>query len=52
MLNKDKLQPSAKIMEHLALLEEEREATLKRLEEEFRWKNETEMLFYEKNEIY
>jgi hypothetical protein len=32
----------------LALLEEEREATLKRLEEEFRRKNETETLFYEK----
>jgi hypothetical protein len=48
MSNEDKLQPLAKIMEQLALLEEEREATLKRLEEEFRRKNETETLFYEK----
>jgi Sec-independent protein translocase protein TatA len=46
--NEDKLQPLAKIMEQLALLEEEREATMKRLEEEYRRKNETETLFYEK----
>jgi len=44
----DELQPLAKIMEQLALLEEERNATMNRLEEEYRRKEETELLFYEK----
>ncbi|GMH85552.1 hypothetical protein TrVE_jg5170 [Triparma verrucosa] len=44
--NADTLNPLAKIMEKLALLEDERSANLKRLEEEMRLKEEMEEKFY------
>ncbi|GMH83070.1 hypothetical protein TL16_g09473 [Triparma laevis f. inornata] len=44
--NEDALSPLSKIMEKLALLEDERNANLKRLEEEMRLKEEVEERFY------
>ena len=44
----DELEPLARIMEQLALLEEERNAAISRLEEEYRRKEETEKQFYQK----
>merc|ERR1711862_630463 len=44
--NTDKLSPLSSIMERLAILEEERTATEKRLEEEFRVRTEMEEKFY------
>lgn len=46
--NEDKLSPLAKVMEMLAVLEEERIATNKRLEEEFKLRKENEEKYYQK----
>jgi len=45
--NEDKLGPLAKIMDRLAILEEEKKAAVLRLEEEFRMRNELEEKFYQ-----
>ena len=45
--NEDKLGPLAKIMDRLAILEEEKKAGLLRLDEEFRLRNELEEKFYQ-----
>ena len=45
--NEDQLGPLAKIMDRLAILEEEKKAGLLRLEEEFRLRNEIEEKFYQ-----
>lgn len=45
--NEDKLSPLSKVMERLAILEEEKLAADRRLEEEFRFKAELEEKFYE-----
>ena len=45
--NEDQLGPLAKIMDRLAILEEEKKAGLLRLEEEFRLRNEMEEKFYQ-----
>jgi len=44
--NSEKLEPLAKVMERLAILEEERNAAEKRLEEEFRLRTDLEEKFY------
>lgn len=50
--NSETLEPLGKIMERLAILEEERAATEKRLEEEFRLRTDLEERFYkEKRQI-
>ena len=50
--NEDKLSPLAKMMEKLALLEEEKQAADSRLEEEFRLRAELEEKYYrEKREV-
>lgn len=50
--NEDKLSPLSKIMERLAILEEEKNAADQRLEEEFRLRGELEEKFYrQKREI-
>jgi len=46
MANEDKLSPLAKVMEKLAILEEEKQAADARLEEEFRLRAELEEKFY------
>ena len=46
MDNSEKLEPLAKVMERLAILEEERAAAEKRLEEEFRLRTDLEERFY------
>lgn len=46
LANEDKLSPLAKIMERLAILEEEKNAADSRLEEEFRLRAENEEKFY------
>ena len=46
LANEDKLSPLAKVMERLAILEEERNASDARLEEEFRLRAENEEKFY------
>eukprot|EP00816_Leptocylindrus_hargravesii_P009633 CAMPEP_0196802446 /NCGR_PEP_ID=MMETSP1362-20130617/2050_1 /TAXON_ID=163516 /ORGANISM="Leptocylindrus danicus, Strain CCMP1856" /LENGTH=398 /DNA_ID=CAMNT_0042173747 /DNA_START=115 /DNA_END=1311 /DNA_ORIENTATION=- len=46
MSNQDALEPLGKVMERLAILEEERVAAEKRLEEEFRLRSELEEKFY------
>ena len=45
--NEDQLGPLAKIMDRLAILEEEKKAGLLRLDEEFRLRNELEEKFYQ-----
>ena len=45
--NEDKLGPLAKIMDRLAILEEEKKAAVLRLEEEFKMRNELEEKFYQ-----
>lgn len=45
--NEDKLGPLAKIMDRLAILEEEKKAATLRLEEEFKMRNELEEKFYQ-----
>jgi Sec-independent protein translocase protein TatA len=47
LANEDKLSPLAKVMQQLALLEEEKIAADKRLEEEFRLRTELEEKYYE-----
>jgi hypothetical protein len=52
MANSEELQPLAKVMERLAILEEEKKAADARLEEEFRLRTQLEEKFYrEKREI-
>lgn len=52
LANEDKLSPLAKVMEKLALLEEEKQAADSRLEEEFRLRAELEEKYYrEKREV-
>lgn len=46
LANEDKLSPLSKIMERLAILEEEKNAATMRLEEEFRLREELEEKFY------
>lgn len=46
LANEDKLSPLAQVMEKIALLEEERQATESRLEEEFRLRSEMEEKYY------
>jgi hypothetical protein len=47
LANQDKLEPLAKVMERLAILEEEKNAAEARLEEEFRLRAELEEKFYQ-----
>ena len=47
LANEDKLEPLAKVMERLAILEEEKKAADARLEEEFRLRAELEEKFYQ-----
>ena len=52
LANEDKLSPLAKIMERLAILEEEKNAANARLEEEFRMRSDIEERYYrEKRDI-
>lgn len=52
MANQEQLEPLAKVMERLAILEEEKNAADARLEEEFRLRTELEEKFYrEKREL-
>lgn len=46
LANEDKLSPLAQVMEKIALLEEERQATESRMEEEFRLRGEMEERYY------
>lgn len=48
MANENELAPLAKVMDRLAILEEERKAATMRLEEEFRMRGELEEEFYRK----
>jgi len=47
MANEEQLEPLAKVMERLAILEEEKQAADARLEEEFRLRTELEEKFYQ-----